>query len=81
MLWHRGKIASKLRRVCWRRRLVGEKGTRDNAANKSYGNGTSMILWCGQKSSGKEVRLAYIYALGLWTDQTVTGTGYSATPY
>jgi hypothetical protein len=35
-----------------------EKGTRDNAADKSYGNGISMILGCGQKPSGEEVSIS-----------------------
>jgi hypothetical protein len=49
MLQQRGKLRQKLQRVCWRRVLVQEKGTRDNAADKSYGNSISMALGCGQK--------------------------------
>jgi hypothetical protein len=37
---------------------VQEKGTRDNAANKSYGNSISMVLGCGQKPSGEEVSVS-----------------------
>ncbi len=66
----KGEIASKFQRVCWRRVLVREKGTRDNAADESYGNGISVVLRCGQKPSGEEVSISLVYALGLQTDQT-----------
>jgi hypothetical protein len=49
---------------------VREKGTRDNAADESYGNGISVVLRCGQKPSGEEVSISLVYALGLQTDQT-----------
>jgi hypothetical protein len=42
----KGGIASKLRRVCWRRALVQEKGNRDNAAGKSYSNSISVVHRC-----------------------------------
>jgi hypothetical protein len=58
MLRQRGKIVLKSWRVCWRRALVQEKGTRDNAAKESKGNGISMVLKCGQKPSGEEVSIS-----------------------
>ncbi len=67
----RGKLRRKLQRVCWWRVLVREKGTRDNAAGKSYGNGISMVLGWGQNPSGEEVSVSLVYALGLRTDQTI----------
>ncbi len=38
-----GEIASKLQRVCWRRALLQEEGTRGNAVGKSYGNGIALV--------------------------------------
>jgi hypothetical protein len=70
MLWQRGKLCQKSQRVCWRRALVREKGTRDSAADESYGNGISMVLVCGQKPSGEKVSVSLVYALGLRTDHT-----------
>ncbi len=49
-----------------------EKGNRDNAEGKSYGNGISMVCRCGQKSNGEEVAVSLGYALGLRTDQTTS---------